>query len=570
MFKKSEPLKPSVIQFFGNQWAKLVIAGVVFGGLAAIPQVCSASPFCMGIFDGKQMEPIQKAKFMRGLEGINVETFQASLAQGDASALNTWYQQASLKLNPSASSKLSGKLAIESGAPEQQSLGTSYDVATIVKVARGTAAKALRRQIQIQNELGENPDAQTLNTARRQIYLLQFMTEEALVYASRLDPQAPAIVVVKGQSLTPSEKATSGDIMKIPVVPGDVVIQMSANALSSQFISHSQSSPGLASHSALVVDTNGQVIKLEALIEDGVNLREMTNEKTSKEVAQVWVVSLKNPADRKRVGDAAQTFIAENKIPMVGPGRPEVISPLKYDATMNPETMKQGAYYCTTLVEKIYMDSGVSSDQVPFRADQSNWASLSGIEAEVYRTLSITRPRVAAPSDIFVNGMFEVRGTSINVHALVQGRRLHASVDGIFNTLISQPVIKTNLLHELESLPDVNIDKQSMLKILDQALLMARQRSLVSIDELNRAQGMRAKILESLPEHATLRQVVFFFYLNNILQARMLETLGKFEEAQPNHFATAQSLREQAEKALVGELKSAAAVLAIVNTLVPR
>jgi len=81
---------------------------------------------------------------------------------------------------------------------------------------------------------------------------------------------------------------------------------------------------------------------------------------------------------------------------------------------------------------------------------------------------------------------------------------------------------------------------------------------------------MRAKILESLPEHATLRQVVFFFYLNNILQARMLETLGKFEEAQPNHFATAQSLREQAEKALVGELKTAAAVLAIVNPLVPR
>ena len=570
MFKKSEPLKPSVIQFFGNQWAKLVIAGVALGGLAAIPQVCSASPVCMEIFGGKQMEPTQKAKLMRGLEGIDVEAFQASLVQGDAGALNSWYQQASLKLNPSASSKLSGKLSFESDLSAKQSSGASQDLATIVKVARGTAATALRRQIQIQNGLGENPDAQTLETARRQIYLLQFMTEEALVYANRLDPRTPAIVVVRGQSLTPNETAMSGDVMKIPVVPGDVVIQMSANAMSSQFISHSQSNPGLASHSALIVDTNAQVIKLEALIEDGVNLREMTNEKTSKEVAQVWVLGLKNPADRKRVGDAAQTFIAENKIPMVGPGRPEVISPLKYDATMNPEMMKQGAYYCTTLVEKVYMESGVSPDQVPFRADQSNWTSLSGLEAEVYRTLSITRPKVAAPSDIFVNGMFEVRGTSINAQALIQGRRLHATVDGIFNTLNSQPVIKTNLLHELESLPDVNIDKQSMLKILDQALLSARQKSLVSVDELNRAQGMRAKILESLPEHATLRQVVFFFYLNNILQARMLETLGKFEEAQPHHFAAAQTLREQAEKALVGELKSAAAVLAIVNTLVPR
>ena len=473
-------------------------------------------------------------------------------------------------MNPAASSKLSGKLSIQDDAPEKQSPGTNRDLALIVKVARSTAATALRRQIQIQNELGENPNPQTLATARRQIYLLQFMTEEALVYASRLDPQAPSIVVVKGQSLTASENSMSGDVMKIPVVPGDVVIQMSANALSSQFISHSQSNPGLASHAALVVDTNGHVIKLEALIEDGVNLREMTNEKTSKDVAQVWVLGLKNPADRKRVGDAAQTFIAENNIPMVGPGRPEVISPLKYDATMNPEMMKQGAYYCTTLVEKVYLESGVSPDQVPFRADQSNWTSLSGLEAEVYRTLSITRPKVAAPSDIFVNGMFEVRGTSINAQALIQGRRLHATIDGIFNTLNSQPVIKANLLHELESLPDVNIDKQSMLKILDQALLSARKKSLVSSDELNRAQGLRAKILESLPEHATLRQVVFFFYLNNILQARMLETLGKFEEAEPHHFASPQALREQAEKALSGELKSAAAVLAIVNTLVPR
>ena len=520
---------------------------------------------------------------LRGLEEIDVAEFETALRDADSARLATWYQAAVKTIDPASVTHETElpflKSLLHNGVPAvlASSAGTQ---------ARAYATAAIQTQIALRSQLSATPTSQNISTLRKRIYLLQFIAYESLVLMSRLDQDTPKLIVISSAHLTPDELTRSGEVLEMPVLPGDVIIQLSAHALSSEFIAHSQTDPGLASHSALVAEvlrdkvtkkesdsTNSsnqaRVIKMEALIEDGVNLREMKPTVTLDETAQMWILSLKTPSLRMQAGRATDAFAKLHRLPLVGPGLGEQDSPLKYDATMNPKMAEQGAYYCTTLLEEIYREAGVGDRRIPFRPDESNWANVKGLEAEIYRTLSITREKIAAPSDVFVNDEFELRATALNIAALSEARRLHAVVDGIFAVLERGTQLKESLLHQLIGLPDISLDKQKTLAILDRTLTIANDKHLISTSELEKVRAIRTKIYEALPQHATLRQVVFFFYLNNILQARMLTRLAQFEAIQPNQFATALDLRQHVAEVLPDELTRASAVLKIVNTLVP-
>jgi len=372
---------------------------------------------------------------------------------------------------------------------------------------------------------------------RRQLVLLQTQIEELVMGI----PGAGVKVFGGDTFLTPDEVRGAGQMRGVLVVPGDVIIQIGASYMSSHFIAHSQSNPGLASHSYVVSKGGVKPEILEALIEDGVNRRDPTKS----QLARFWVLALNDANDRAKAGKATADFITKENIPFVPNGRNGTASPLLYDSTMNPERKKDGYYFCTALTQEIYQRAGVGDAKVPYLADQSNWNSLTGLEKGVYEQLDITAGKVPAPNDVLYQPQFKVRGMVLDADGLRKSRRLRAVVDAFFDILASQPEVKGQLLAAFQQIPKLEVKKQEVLAAL--AKIQVTGYDQTTIDQL------RAKLEESLPQTANLRQIAFFLILNGVIQDKALATLEKFEKEDLKRHAAPGELRAAAIQFLGGE-----------------
>ncbi len=459
----------------------------------------------------------------RGLEQFNIDQYVSLVQKGDFAGLQSWLAKL-VPPTPEVTSVFDTEFV---GA-----VGNLISLADHLNKTNPVTAKMwfARKAFELQQDLRKSIVLGTnLDKERRVLVLFQTMIEEAVMANGDLAPK-----VFQGLQLTGAEKAETGTVRGVPVLPGDVIIQIGSTYMSSHFIAHSQSNPGLASHSYVISKGGAAPEVLEALIEDGVNRRDPTNS----QLARFWVLSLDNPLDRAKAAQATADFINKEKILFVATGQRGIESPLLYDSTMNPDRKKDGYYFCSALVQEIYQRSGVNRSQVPYLADQSNWNSLQGIEQGVYRQIDIEASRVPAPSDVLFQPEFAVRAMVLDPDGLKKSRRLRAVVDAFFDIISSQPAVRAQLLAAFQKIPKQEINKRQVLAALAGLELPNMDKAAV--------EKLRAKLEESLPQTANLRQIAFFVILNAVIQDKALAALDAFETQKLQRHATPGELRAQA------------------------
>lgn len=458
----------------------------------------------------------------RGLERSGLDQYVSILRSGDLRKLSDWLKNSDLA-----------------------------DLASLVESQAGQDAKTVA--LTLANRIFVKQ--LSLRNDRYAFVLLQTLLEETVLYSG------VQTVLFSGDSqLSPSEWAKAGRIRGVRVLPGDTIVQIGANALSSHFIAHSQSAPGLASHSLLVSKGGEKPEILEALIEDGTNRRAPY----SGPLARFFVLSARTEAERARVGQAVDDFIFDLKIPYAVKGDVSEPSPLLYDATMNPERKKEGYYFCTALVQEVYLRSGVEVN--PFPEDKSTWNFLAegSLERAFYRELNITEERVPAPGDALLNPEMAIRALVLDASALKKSRRLRAVIDAFYDILNARPDIRGELLTVFRQIPTMEVRKQEVLELVDRMLADPELKLLLNATSLQYLQSARIEMASLLPQAANLRQIVFFLIMNNVVQARATEGLEAFETQTLKRHALPGELRAAATQMLAQELEKLRAALATI------
>lgn len=463
----------------------------------------------------------------RGLENSGLDEYVSILRSGDLKGLTIWFQN-------SGFSDLAGFVESQSGQEAK------------------TVALTLANRIFLKQ--------QTLRTNRYAFVLLQTLLEETVMYSG-----VQTALFSGDTQLSPSEWGRAGRIRGVRVLPGDTIVQIGASALSSHFIAHSQSGPGLASHSLLVSKGGSNPEILEALIEDGTNRRDPY----AGPLARFFVLSARTEADRARLGEAVDQFIFDLKIPYVVSGDAAEPSPLLYDSTMNPDRKKDGYYFCTALVQEVYSRAQVGVN--PFPENKSNWNHLAegSLERAFYRELNITEALVPAPGDALLNPDMAIRALVLDTAALKASRRLRAVIDTFYDLLQADAAIRNELLTLFRQIPTMELRKREILAAVDRILSDPDFTSLLSATSLQFLRNARQEMATSLPQAANLRQVTFFLIMNHVIQNRAMEELETFETETLKRHALPGELRAAATRMLQGELVKLRAALSALAKISP-
>ncbi len=483
----------------------------------------------------------------RGLEDSGLDQFVAALQVNDTPSLANWFQSQANRYQTTT-------------IPIELQFRASMNYLKSQVEAPNFAQLIFREQMKLRKYI--QPSTTSALKAERVLYaLMQNLLEESVMKQSQ--NSAENQFIFKAGELSPEEKRLAGKINGAEVIPGDVLIQIGASYLSSHFIAHSQSSPGFASHGFVVSKGGAQPEVLEALIEDGVNRRDPTTAR----LARLWVLSLSHFADRTKAAASAADFISKEQIPFVAQGKYGTASPLLYDSTMNPNRKKEGAYFCTALVQEIYLRAGLASDQIPYLEDTSNWNWLSGPERSIYQELNIKSDRIPAPGDVLMQPEFQIRTLVLDAEGLRVSRRLRAVIDAFYDLLNHKPELKSKLLNLFRQIPFQEVNKKQVLEALDQFLKNPSTHAALPAANVAKIASYRAELEQSLPQTANLRQIAFFMLLNNLIQDRALSDLKNYEEKNLKRHALPTELRGQASLFLQNEMSKLFEALKIFSKL---
>lgn len=456
----------------------------------------------------------------RGLENSKIDQFVTVLRAGNVGAVANWFQS-----------------------------GGYGDLAKFVQENLNLDAKALSLKLPYQIFLAQ----QNLRNDRYKFITLQTALEETVIFSG----VETAVFTNPNYVLSPEEQKSAGIIRNVKVVKGDSLVQLGGGTLSSHFIAHSQSLPGLASHGLLVSEGGEKPEILEALIEDGTNRRAAY----VGPLARFFVLSAKTQGERARVGDSTRKFIDDFGIPFIAEGEPSDKSPLLYDSTMNPDRKKDKYYFCTAVVQEVYIRSGIQAN--PYPENKSNWNLLleGSIEQGLYRELSITESRVPAPSDALLAGDMVIRATVLDTAALKTSRRLRAVIDGFYDILYGSEEIRNQLLAAFRQIPDREIRKNQILAALDKVAADPEVAESVGLEAIAKIRGARKTLEQQLPQVAQMRQIAFFILMNSVVQDKALAAMLEIETKKYAGHALPGELRAEATQLLASELKKLQASL---------
>ncbi len=480
------------------------------------------SSLCLFLLAAASFSALSQVPATRGLESSGLDQYVSILRSGDLKGAANWLNQAGYR-------EL-GRFV--EGQADQDAK---------------TVALSLANRIFIEQ--------QSQRSNRYAFVLLQTLLEETVMYAG-----VQTAMFTGEAQLTPAEWARAGRIRGVRVLPGDALVQIGGGTLSSQFIAHSQSQPGIASHSLLVSKGGDKPEILEALIEDGTNRRDPY----SGPLARFFVLSARTEQDRSRVSEATERFISDMKIPFIAEGQASESSPLLYDSTMNPARKKDGYYFCTAVVQEVYSRSGIAAN--PFPESKANWNTLAegSVEQGLYRELNITEGRVPAPGDALLNGDMAIRALVLDTAALKTARRLRAMIDGFFDLLYARPDLRQELLVLFRRIPSMEVRKREILAAFDRLVNSEDLARTVGSIGIRSLRGTRAQLEQSLPQTANLRQLAFFMIMNNVIQDRALIALENYETQQLKRHALPGELRAVAAQMLGSEMSKLRAALALI------
>lgn len=450
----------------------------------------------------------------RGLESSHIDSFVSAFQAGDLQGVAGWFDS-------------QGYQDLAGFVRDRLSQSPS-------EVARALAYPIFKKQQQDRAD-------------RYQFILLQTVLEETVMAA-----QLENAVFIGATELSAAENQSAGHLRGLTILPGDTLVQIGAGYMSSHFIAHSQSLPGLASHGLMVSTAGKNPEVIEALIEDGTNRRPPTKS----QLARMFVLSAPSESERAQIAASTSKFIDDMRIPFIQEGAPSNMSPLFYDATMNPDRKRDGYYFCTALVQEIHLRSGTMVN--PYPEDMSNWNFLieGSVERDLYLQLGILKQRVPAPGDALLNPKMALRGEVVDVDGLRKSRRLRAVVDAFFDILKSDPKTREEMHSAFVAIPVIEVRKKQILEAFDRFATQPELKVLLGEGGAKSVKDARDQLEKQLPQAANLRQIAFFFIMNSVVQDKALAVLEEFETRTLKRHATPGEFRAAATSMWVGQLST--------------
>ena len=323
--------------------------------------------------------------------------------------------------------------------------------------------------------------------------MLEFMLEDVLVVGYE---KFPAQMQEYSKQLKAPEARWSADAQKlrgIDIIGGDVLISKYTGSGSSSFIAMAMARQSFFSHSTPVyIGSDKRLLSPEAFIEDGVKLRDLTQDYVTDSKTRLFVYrSLKNVAEAQK---GLQSLVDEMRQRQSDPATQAAFP---YNFRMDPRI--ESAYFCPQTVMDSFRRGGVGYDSEanPYPAKQ--WRGFTGANKQVFGNfLGFSDHKFPAPGDIEFNPNFELAGVYFDVKKLAQERMEMAAIDVLLQLVERNDDKVRAVLKPFDRFGDQPITTEQ-LQALQRLPLPAQ---------------IQSKVLAQIPANISIKQLVFFTYIN--------------------------------------------------------
>ncbi|HPI40655.1 MAG TPA: hypothetical protein PLJ21_07610 [Pseudobdellovibrionaceae bacterium] len=369
----------------------------------------------------------------------------------------------------------------------------------------------------------KNIDFNTLQELRQRLYLLQMMAEEVLYIGYLKWPEEMSLtskvktdfsILLKDlfDTTNPQNLAKAGDFT---LQTGDIVLSKATGNGSSFFITSIAKEPTTFSHSALTwIDPNREwpyATLIEALMEDGTKLRKLNwleySKKTRIYVYRYEGLNPKNPNAANisnEITELTEQFVNQMKARVTNPYTEAAFG---YDISMSPESWEGQRYFCSAVSWSVFNKPSTLSQLNPY--DRYTWSAVDGGRALLLKTLEVHSTHIPAPGDIELNSKWSLVGLKIKMDQLSQERIEAAIVESLLNLIENNKKIMQKIEAQFDQIGDKPLTREDLQKISTNPKVPEKYRKQIS-DRIN-----------DFPENANLKQIVFFFFLNEILTPQL-------------------------------------------------
>ena len=302
------------------------------------------------------------------------------------------------------------------------------------------------------------------------------------------------------------------------IVQGDVILSKGSTGASS-FLVRSTDDPGNFSQSGVAYIEPGRTVSenklslIEASIEDGVKLRDPTNDLSEARKRKVFVYRY---APSKGRGNQHE------KLPMVINSVDQLVSEMKttvqdpwsqsafpYDFEMNPAD-HQAMFASEVVLDAYSKDPGADSIN-PY--PRKSWSTISGATEDFFRKyFNFKHSSYPAPSDIDYDQDYQLVGMTVDVSELQEDRIDGAVADTLIALMQEKQDQFAQILDRLSTIGNSDTSTDTLEKLVVKGLLSRAK-----------AQEIRSKI----PEGANLKQLVFFGFLDSVLFPQIRATMER-------------------------------------------
>lgn len=357
---------------------------------------------------------------------------------------------------------------------------------------------------------------------RKKLYLLQVLAEEALHLGYLYWPEQMALkssrsdfeMILQDHITDPYRAARAGSFA---IQTGDIILSKATGNGSSFFISTIAQEPSIFSHSALnwVPPKRDWAYStlIESLMEDGTKLRVLNWLEYSKKT-RIYIYRYKNSSAYPEIAYRTDEFVSRMQIKVKDPYQDAAFG---YDLSMDPLLNEGQRYFCSAVSWSAFRDSSthfplLNPYATPF------WSEVAGGRALLLKTLEIHETKIPAPGDVELNPFWSLVGLRINLKSLPQERTEAAIVESFLSLLESHQSALSTIVAHLDQIGDKPLSRQELLKLSQSSSVPENYKKII-----------QSRITE-IPENANLKQLVFFFFLNEILTPNLRTELIRQQE----------------------------------------
>lgn len=355
--------------------------------------------------------------------------------------------------------------------------------------------------------------------------LLEVLAEELLYAIYKKFPQSPKVwrsTFLGEESTRPCFNFDStgkkimrvGNFLNFKLCQGDVVLSKGGSG-SSSFIARIPDVPGNFSHATVAyIDPESKKVSFpEAYIEDGVKLRDPQQdyEMAPKKKVFIYRYRPKNMGqDDKVIGQAIRgidQFVGQMYAKTPDPVHNAVFA---YDFHMDADRHDQ--FFCSEIPFYAYSFSGeVPLENNPY--PRPLWSHVSGVRQQLFSDLlSISVSSFPAPSDIEFNTQYDQVGFIINLERLEEDRLDAAIIDALIDFFATNQTAVSRFLDRVQALGAKPMNTRQIETLAN----------LIGVDS-SKLEGFKAHV----PNNISLKQLIFFGYLNKVFTPKMRVIIGK-------------------------------------------